>query len=257
MDRELAKRILLTYRLGEAALPGSELAEALSLAEQDSELAVWLEDQLRRDRRIRSGLMTVAPPPGLRDAILRGRPQRNWRVRSGPLRVLALAAALAMAAGAGFVLMRRPSGGEVAAGVGVANPAPAVSFREQMAALLAEGRYSLQAQSPSLAELRQAIRRKGGVDDAVVPGPLMALGGYGCQVLKWEGHHVTLLCFNSPQMGFVHLLVLDAPPEAGIGDQPALASVHGWNTAIWQRGGRTYLLCAQGSDADLKSLLGS
>ena len=57
MDRERAKRILLTYRLGEAALPGSELAEALSLAEQDAELAVWLEDQLRRDRRIRSGLM--------------------------------------------------------------------------------------------------------------------------------------------------------------------------------------------------------
>ncbi len=256
MDRTHAQRILLTYRLGEAAPPGSELAEALSLAERDPELEVWLEDQLRYDRQLRSGFRGISPPPGLRDSILRGRPPAADSGRRHRAALLALAAVLALAVGAGLLRMRRPAAGGGGGSARVTATA-APTFREQMTAFVAEGRYVIQAQAGSLAELRQFIGKNGGADDAVVPAPVAALGTYGCQVLDWEGQRVTLICFTSPRLGFVHLVVLDAPPGAGIGNSPAMALVGGWNTAVWGRGGKTYLLCAQGSDADLRSLLGS
>lgn len=256
MDRQHAQRVLLTYRLGENAPPGSELAEALALADGDEQLSAWLEAQLRADRVLRSSLRSVPVPPGLRDAILAGRPPIAVRWTRRPVTWMSLAALIAVVVGISF-LKNGPTTPSSSLAGPTAPSLPGAAFREQMAAFLAEGRYSLQAQSTSLRELREFIGNHGGVRDPAVPGPVAGLNSYGCQVLKWEGHTATLICFTSPRLGFVHFIVMEAPPSQGIGEQPVLAQSNGWNTAVWGRGGRTYFLCAQGSDADLRALLGS
>lgn len=256
MDRHQAQRILLTYRLGESAPPGSELAEALSLAEQDQELSAWLEAQLRSDRELRSALRSVPVPPGLRDAILAGRPAVAIPWHRRPAAWWGLAAALALVVGISSRVRVHPP--EFTDSIRpYPSAGPGQPFREYMAAFLAEGRYSLQTQSTSLEELRRFIGKQGGAGNAAVPGPVAALSSYGCQILKWEGHTATLICFTSPELGIIHLVVLDAPPPPGTGERPVLAQAAGWNTAVWGRDGRTYFLCARGSDADLRSLLGS
>lgn len=252
MDRHHAQQILLTYRLGEHAPPGSELAEALALAEKDPELAEWLEAQLRYDRRLRSALRSVTPPAGLQQAILRGRPPTPslWR-RSAP-RLLAMAAAGAVLLGIWAVSNRGARGP-----VNVPSPVAttrALPFRDQMVELIAQGRYSLQAQSGSLTELRSFLRRNGGAHDVSVSPALAALSTYGCQVLAFDGRRTTLICFTSPRLGFVHLFVVDSPTE-GVGSQPTLAQFGNWNTATWSSGSKTFVVCAQASDSDLRALL--
>ena len=256
MDRQHAQRVLLTYRLGETAPPGSELAEALALAEGDEQLSAWLEAQLRADRVLRAGLRSVPVPPGLRDAILAGRPPIAVRWTSRPVAWMSLAALIALVVGISLMKSGPISPSRSVAGTN-APALPGAALREQMAAFLAEGRYALQAQSASLRELRDFVGTQGGARDAAVPSPVAALNSFGCQVFKWEGHTATLICFTSPRLGFVHLIALDAPPAPGIGEQPVLAQSNGWNTAVWGRGGRSYFLCARGSDAELRVLLGS
>ena len=252
MDRHHAQQILLTYRLGEHAPPGSELAEALALAEKDTELAEWLEAQLRYDRRLRSALRSVTPPAGLQQAILRGRPPAPslWR-RSAP-RLLALAAAGVVLLGM-WAVANRGARGPVSAPSPVANTR-GLPFRDQMVDLIAQGRYALQAQSGSLPELRSFLRRNGGAHDVSVSPALAALSTYGCQVLAFDGRRTTLICFTSPQLGFVHLFVMDSATE-GVGSQPTLAQKGNWNTATWSSGSQTFVVCAQASDADLRALL--
>jgi len=243
MDPAHARRILRTYRLGEAATPGSELAQALAAAEAEPQLAAWLEDQLRVDRALRARMRSVPPPAGLRDDILRGRPAvaPHW----SPSRriLLALAACLALLGGLGLWQVSGP-------------PASSGAFRDAMASMLSEGRYSLQARSSSLAELRRFLAGKGGAADAPVPPALEALESYGCQVLSWEGRKVTLICFTTPKLGIVHLVMADGAMPGRDAGALAIASSGEWNTALWEREGRTYLLLARGSDADLRALAG-
>lgn len=255
MDPAHARRILTTYRLGEAAPPGSELAEALAAAETDPQLAAWLEDQLRVDRSLRARMRSVPPPPGLKDAILAGRPARPgpW-VRSGPM-LWALAASLAVLAGLGAWLF---SGGPSTGGAGLATTGTpdARAFREAMASMLTEGRYALQIHSPSLPELRRFLSGKSTAANAPMPPGLEPLESYGCQVLSWEGRDVTLICFSSPSLGIVHLVLTDGPLPGRTSGALDIATASGWNTALWERDGRTYLLLARGSDADVRAMAG-
>ncbi|MBN8247667.1 MAG: hypothetical protein J0L84_09510 [Verrucomicrobia bacterium] len=255
MDPAHARRILSTYRLGEAAPPGSELAEALAAAQSDPQLAAWLEDQLRVDRSLRARMRSMPAPPGLRDAILAGRPARPgpW-LRSGPA-FWAMAASLAVLAGLGaWIFSGRPSRGD--ASLAIRGSTDAGAFRDAMASMLTEGRYALQIHSPSLPELRRFLSGKSSAAAAPMPPGLEPLESYGCQVLSWEGRKVTLICFSSPSLGIVHLVLTDGALPGRTAGALELAASSGWNTALWEREGRTYLLLARGSDGDLRTLAG-
>jgi hypothetical protein len=255
MDREQARRILITYRLGEAAPHGSELAEALAVADRDPELSAWLEAQLRFDRTVRTRVRSVVPPTHLRAAILSQPPRRIGPSRWATPLGWALAAALALMSGTTVWLSyRSESGGSIAQAA--SGPATSDSFRKAMATLLTDGVYSLQVQSTSLEELRRFIATRGGSANAPIPSSLEALNSLGCQVFSWNGHQATLICFTSSTLGLVHLVILEGSLPDAQGNAPVLAQASGWNTALWQESGRTYLLCARVADAELHRLVG-
>lgn len=261
MNPERAQEILHAYRLGEPAPAGSELAEALALAERDPALARWLEEELRFDRAVRQKLRAVPAPAGLRRQILAaGRkivPLRPWCRRPA---TLALAASLVAALGLGTLWLRqrgdagRPPSLAAQRGDGLELGAA----RKELAAFLSEFRYQMQLQSDQLPELRRFLRARGGQAEADVPAALAKLATYGCQVLDVQGAQVTLICFRSGELGYVHLFVFDAADVRDApGETPELATAGDWTTASWRQGGRVYAFFARGTPAQVKQLVGA
>lgn len=103
MTHQEAKFLLSAYRANGGDAGDPTFAEALALAEQEPGLQAWLERERSFDSACAAKLREIAPPAGLREAILTGarasQPRRQWW--SHPA-WLAAAAAIAIAAVVGI-----------------------------------------------------------------------------------------------------------------------------------------------------------
>lgn len=72
MNNQEAKFILSAYRANGVDANGEVFAEALQQAQRDPSLAAWLARQQAYDAEIARKLREIAPPAGLRQAILTG-----------------------------------------------------------------------------------------------------------------------------------------------------------------------------------------
>ncbi len=72
MDNQEAKFILRAYRPNGADATDVTFADALAQAKIDPQLGKWFERELALDRAVTTQLRGIAPPAGLRDAILTG-----------------------------------------------------------------------------------------------------------------------------------------------------------------------------------------
>jgi hypothetical protein len=90
-----------------------------------------------------------------------------------------------------------------------------------------------------------------------LPAGLQGRPALGCRVVEWNGHKVSLLCFELENRRMAHLLVVDRsalrdPP----GSAPQYARFGKIATAAWSQGERVYLLASQGSlQSELSGLL--
>jgi hypothetical protein len=120
MKNQEAKFILGAYRPDGRDASDPALAPALEQAEHDPELRAWFEQQRKFDTALTAKLQCIAPPPGLREAILTGarmsatpakRPWWNspaWLAAAAALVLMAVVAATVRRSGA------RPTGAELA-----------------------------------------------------------------------------------------------------------------------------------------------
>ena len=76
MDSRQAKEILILYREGIDRPDDPEFAEALALAERDSHLAAWLEQQRILQAALRDSFRKIAVPEGLKEQIVSERRAR-------------------------------------------------------------------------------------------------------------------------------------------------------------------------------------
>lgn len=101
MTPEDARLLLQMRRPGDRDRDDPLFAEALRVVDRDPELKAWFDREQQRDRALAQKLATIAPPPGLREAILAGarasepRRVRWWRQPAW----LAAAAAIALLLG--------------------------------------------------------------------------------------------------------------------------------------------------------------
>jgi hypothetical protein len=109
MNNQEAKFNLGAYRPDGRDAGDPKFAEPLAQAERDPELREWLERQRKFDAALAGKLQEIAPPAGLRDAILAGvrasQPRRRWWANP-----TWLAAAAAIALIATVVVSVKPSG---------------------------------------------------------------------------------------------------------------------------------------------------
>lgn len=231
MNHEEAKFLLRARRPGGRDAGEAVFAEALAAAAHDPKLKAWLEREERSDAAIARKIGEVAPPAGLREAILagaragaRGRERTAWR--SGWL-LAAAAAAVVFAVG---VVGTRIGGGlsaEELAGFAlndlanahadhVGRPAGLGSVQARLAGASATGRQAL---TVDVEELRSG----------------------GCRAVRVAGREVFEVCFRRDGAWY-HLYVVRA--GGGRGDAGPVKELERGRmvAATWSDGRTAYAL---------------
>ncbi|HVU24214.1 MAG TPA: hypothetical protein VHE13_08825 [Opitutus sp.] len=189
MNNQQAKFILAGYRPGGQDAADAMFSDALSQAASDPALGAWFAREQAHDRAVAAKLREVAPPAGLREAILAGARMSGGRGAAAPRQTgwvpwLAMAAAIAVLAGAGTVALW---------------PKP-VNAAESPLAKFAMVDASEPTKHGGHGEEQKALQADLG-DDAThlgsnLPVDFAALANTGCRTLDLGGKTVLEVCFK-------------------------------------------------------------
>lgn len=183
-------------------------------------------------------LKELSPPSSLRRELLKLSPTQPaaWWPR------LCLVAATALAIVA--AIMFWPKGSLIPAA------------QSDLAALL-NSDFDLQFQSKNVPAIRQWLTENTRVGQAELPPLVTTSFPEGCRELLWRGNYGALVCFETPELGLVHLAVFPSSELRGASSLTGmhLRGVGGWNSAVWNHGAYTYFLFGKGTDAQIRSLI--
>jgi hypothetical protein len=228
-----ARFILEACRAVDLDASDPKIAGALQAMESDPELAQWFAATQACDRAVIARLKGVPVPADLAERIRAGksvaaietsrRPRRPW---------LALAALVAILAALAALVIPR------------SGPADLATFRNDMADFM-DRRWdrTFDLADPEFAKIKTWLESRTDSIQIDVPLALAASRTIGCKTLRWHGNAATLICFMPKSAGtVVHILIVDrrALTDAP-GEEPQLAKLANWNSAIWSRGDKVYL----------------
>jgi len=247
MNNDEAQLILQAYRQGGQDAKDPRFHEALAQARHDPELAEWLANEQALDARTGAKIRAAMQPPAqLRSQLLA---QRNvlrsvvwWKQ---PIWRYAAAACLALLVTIAAAWLRPPQ------------PAGFAEYRNEMTGLVAKRIDRLDLVSRDLEEVRRWLTQKDSHGDLVLPAGLNDQPSLGCRLLDWNGHQVSLICFELKNRQMAHLLVInsdafpDAPPES-----PSFNQIGEVATVGWSHEGKTYVIASKGGNQlDMTQLL--
>ncbi len=251
MNPNDAKNILLLYRPGTEDEGDPQIAEALSLAKQDMDLARWLEGHCARQTAIRERFRRIAAPDGLKQQILSEQAARSkvifWRPR---LILAAVAAVVVLLAVTGLWL--RP---------GIHDDTFAI-YRSRMAGIALRG-YAMDLQTTDANKIREYLAQHGAPADYALPKPLRDLSMSGCAIESWQGVKVSMICFRtgkplpSGEQSDLWLFVVEqgAVKHAPNGTTAQIAAVNRLSTATWVQNEKLYLLGTVGDKRAIQRFL--
>ena len=241
-----AKLVLSAYRPGGQDAADPTFAAALAAAQQDPALAQWLAEQQEFDKLIAGHLGEVKAPAGLRARILAGgsvsRPRHWW---SRPRWWALAAVVMLLAALAGFW-------GQKDAGL-------ADWQRRGLAVLedLEASRTTFDFEHRDAAVLTAWLGDHAVPRPAALPPPLTGRKTYGCKTIAWDGHKMSLLCFDLGGKVSVHLFTTDraglahVPPDG----PPRIVRSGVWAVALWSEGDKTHMLATESGEEPLRRVL--
>lgn len=240
MTNDEAKFILQAYRPDGRDASDPQMAPALAQARTDPRLGEWFGREQAHAAAVAAKLGEVAPPAGLRDAILAGgrasRPgvssRAGWRLPAW----LGLAAAIMAIVGAGWWW-------------GV--PADGATFEEFAINTVGRG-FRLQKHSADVGELKHWLAQQQGPLPEALPAEFAQLRALGCRTLRYRTSDVSLVCFEQGGREF-HVFVARraelphevAPLTPHFRREGKLAA------AAWSDAARHYVVV---TDADLRVL---
>jgi anti-sigma factor RsiW len=243
MNNDEAKFILRAYRPDGSDAADPRLAEALRQAQLDPALGSWFQRERTRDGILAQKLTEVAPPAGLREAILAGaRASHRTESHRAPWSrwwVLAAAAALVMAAAG--VWHARASHLDALTALAL-NDARELTPHGGHGDPATAWRRTLTAETTHLAQ--------------GLPVDFATLAHTGCRSLSLSGTTVLEVCFNRGGTWF-HCYVMrsaDRPGASGARG-PEFASRDHLNAVAWSDGTYRYVVAGPASRAALERLL--
>jgi hypothetical protein len=243
MNNEEAKFILGAYRPDGRDAADPQFAAALAQAGRDPELRAWFERQRAFDRTVAAKLGAIAPPAGLREAILAGgrasQPRRRWWASPA---WLAAAAAIALLALVGVQGLRPAGGGGALA-----------EFAALAVGELAADHASHEGFPAGLGEVQARLAAATGPLTRTLSIDLEELRRQRCRTVRLGGREAFELCFNRDGIWY-HLYV--APrgrlaPGAGA----AMAARGDYAAAAWTDAQHVYALVAPGGAAAIQRLI--
>ena len=252
MNRTEAQQILLLYRPGTADAEDPQIAEALALAKNDTDLARWFEEHGARQTALRAKFRQIAPPAGLKEQIISEHAASLRRFSARQKIQFALAVALLVLFGmlAVFSFPRRAPDNTLAI------------FQNQMVRV-ALSPYAMDLATNEPAPIRAYLARNNAPADFELPTPLQQAELTGCAVEEWQGAKVAMICFRTgktlaPDVASdLWLFVIDraAVKDTPDATTPQLAKVNRLITATWTQGDKLYLLGTVGDEAAVKQYL--
>jgi hypothetical protein len=254
MTREEAKDILLLYRAGAEDAQDPAMRDALRLAEQDAELDRWFATHRARQSAIRAAFRGVQPPSALKEQILSEQPRPAAVPRSRQPAKLILACVVALV----LVVI----GVEWKQHRDVQSELSFDSYRGRMVRN-ALRIYGMDLETNNTAVIRAYLGQQQARADYKLPEALSDTAATGCGVLTWQGHRVSMICFNSGrplkpgQKTDLFLFVMnhDAAGNAPKVALPHITHVNRMITASWTEGDLTYVLATEGDEGFLRKYL--
>lgn len=241
MNNSEARLILSAHRPDGRDVADPAVVAAMAQAAADAELGAWWENEQRFDRAVASRLAQVAPPPGLRSAILAG--TRAGHPRRGGWQ---WAVSLAVAAGVAVLMTVVTSPPRSAApGAGV--------LAEFALRDLAESHDEHSARPDNLEEIQRRLASGPGSLRATVALDLDDLRRRNCRIVRVAGREVFELCFRRDGTWF-HLYAARQSDfaEVGAASGPAYHVRGGLASSTWTHGGTVYALVTSGGMAGLR-----
>jgi hypothetical protein len=245
MTNQEAKFILTAYRPGGSDAGDAMFGDALGQARKDPSLGAWFAREQQHAAGVSARLREIAPPPGLREAILAGAkasggtPARAWWTRPS---WMALAASVAVLLGGATMLWRQSGSAQM----------------ERLAAFAVDD--TLHARHGSHGDaagalnvfLEQPTTHLGGQ----LPVDFATLRATGCRTISFAGHDVVEICFTRGGAEF-HLYALQ---QADFPRLPASGAVEfgvreGMGFASWIDAAHRYVVVSSAGVEAIRQLL--
>ena len=245
MTNEEAKLLLRAYRSTGADADDPRIREALEQAKRDPALARWFQEEQAATEIIGRKIKGATPvPPDLLQGILTMRnvsKPRPWAKRIW--RYAAAAVFVGLLAAAALWLVRSPQ-------------PSLLSFQNAMAQRAGIKTEHIALHTNDLLAIRAWLAAHDGDSAAALPTALESRTAAGCEVLKWNGLSVSLICFWKTGEQHVDLFVVKSPQLArSTGDKPIARMFGERATLTWRSGERVFLLAARQPESELQKLL--
>jgi hypothetical protein len=244
MNTNEAKFILRARRANGRDDAEPAFAEALAQARLEPELAAWLAKERGFDEAVTARLREVAPPSGLRDAILAGaRMQARtpwWRQTHSLAWAATVAVVLGLSATWGVGQMP-PSGERLALG----------ALREWHDPL----HHPVVLNGTG--ELRKILTNPAAALRAGLPQEFNQLKREGCRVLTIAGREVLEVCFERSGIGEFHLYIARRGDFRGMGREkvPVFREQGALTAVAWAGAEHDYVLVSADGGAALRQIL--
>ena len=241
-----ARLIFSAYRPNGQDANDPIFAPALDAAKSDPALAQWLAEQQAFDRAVMEKLRAVDVPSDLRAKILAGAEVSRRRSWWAAPRLWALAAALAIFAGIAALWPGKTDG--------------LADWQKHGLAVLGEivaAREPFDLQHRDAAALTAWLRDHAVPQPAALPSTLDGKPTLGCKTIAWDGHKMSLVCFDLGGGVIVHLFTTE---RAGLAHVPPDGAPHfardgAWTVAMWNEGDKTLMLATDKGEEPLRRVL--
>lgn len=239
MSNEEAKFILGAYRPSGQDAGDPAMAEALAQAKRDPALGAWFARQQAHDNVVAAKLREIAPPAGLREAILAGsrasRTTRAWWRQP-----------VAFAIAAGFAVMLG------IAGFWTTNRAEAAVPLPQFAADYVAGGFFLAQHSAHVDELKTWLAAHKAPMPAELPVGLTQLRALGCKTIDYRGKEISMMCFGQGKEFHLFVARLEDVSDEGATPQPQFSARKKLSVATWTDATHRYVIVTDDSMKALK-----
>ncbi|HXE42953.1 MAG TPA: hypothetical protein VN516_08005 [Candidatus Baltobacteraceae bacterium] len=260
MNRDEAKNVLLLYRT-DADATDPQIAEALALAKNDSELSRWFEEHQVAQNALREKFRQIEIPGGLMQQIIS---EQKASVKNNARRekIVLMAAVATILISLGILaVFYLPRGSTEQAGT-QPEPATLVQYESGMIYIATAG-YQMDMVTNDLTQIRDYFARSKSPVDYVLPSQLEKTAATGCAVKNWNGAMVSMICFSTGkplkpnQPGDLWLFVADhfSVKGAHVSATPQFSQINKIVVASWTQNGKLYLLATEGDEQTIRKYL--
>jgi hypothetical protein len=247
MNNEQAKFILRAYRPGGRDTGDAMFCAAVRQAQLDPALGAWFAREQAFDAAVAAKLRAMAPPPGLREAILTGARMSTTaaRPRWRPAAWLALAATLAVLLSLVAPRWFRAAG-----------PPPASLDDVARFALADPVSAHTGPHADKLGAFGAWLQDPANRVSTVAAADLARLRAQHCRTVSIAGHEVFEICFQRGG-GWYHLYIARRSDFAGNAAEgtPVLREEQGRSVATWVSGRLAFVLLTSGGADALRRIL--